>query len=174
MAKRDEKVRVIAELEEKFRNSKAAIFADYRGLNVDGATVLRRSFRSAGAELRVVKNTLTQIAAERSGFQELHEFLTGPTAVAFDLQDPIIPAKLLIDFAKTNKNLHIKGGLVEGRVVGSEEIKFLAGLPGREVLIAQTLRGLQGPLVGLASVLQGPLRKLVFTLKAIHDQKAAV
>jgi len=174
MGKRDDKPQIVADLAKKLKSSKAAIFADYRGLNVADATQLRKSFREAGAEIRVVKNTLTRIAADQSGFEGLNEFLTGPTAVAFGFQDPVVPAKLLMDFTKTNRNLEIKGGLVEGRVVGAREIKALADLPSREVLVSQVLRGLQGPLAGLSAVLQGPIRKLVYGLKAIQDQKAAV
>ncbi len=174
MGKRDEKAQIVADLAEKLKTSKAAIFADYRGLNVADATALRKSFREAGAEIRVVKNTLTRIAADKAGFKGLDGFLTGPTAIAFGFQDPVVPAKLLMDFTKTNRNLEIKGGLVEGRVVGVGEIKALADLPSREVLISQVLRGLQGPLAGLSAVLQGPIRKLVYGLKAIQDQKAAV
>lgn len=170
----DEKKKVVTELETKLKSSKAAIFTDYRGLNVTEATQLRRLFREAGVEFRVVKNTLTRIAAKQSGIQGIDQFLTGPTAIAFGFHDPIVPAKLLFDFAKANRNLGIKGGFVEGRVVGSKEVRFLADLPGREVLVSQLLRGLQCPLAGLQAVLQGPLRKLVYVLQAIQDREATV
>lgn len=173
MGRREDKAQIVADLTEKLKTSKAAIFADYRGLNVAEATELRRSFREAGADVRVVKNTLTRIAADRAGFEGLERFLTGPTMIAFGFQDPVVPAKLLMDFNKNNRPLEIKGGLVEGRLVGVNEIKTLADLPSREVLISQVLRGLQSPLVGLAGVLQGPIRKLAYCLKAIQDQKAA-
>ncbi|MGB9792556.1 MAG: 50S ribosomal protein L10 [Thermacetogeniaceae bacterium] len=173
MGRREEKAQIVAELTEKLKTSRAAIFVDYRGMNVAEATELRRSFREAGAEVRVVKNTLTRIAAERAGLEGLDGFLTGPTMIAFGFHDPVIPAKLLIDFSKNKRPLEIKGGLVEGRVVGVNEVKALADLPSRDVLISQVLRGLQGPLYGLVGVLQGPIRKLVYCLKAIQDQKAA-
>lgn len=173
MAKIEEKKQVVEELEKKLRESKAAVFANYRGINVADATGLRKSFREAGAEFRVVKNTLTLRAARQCGIEGLEQILEGPTAVAFGYHDPVTPAKLLINFSKTNRNIEIKGGIVEGRVVGFNEIKFLADLPSREVLLSQMLRGMVGPLAGLGSVLQGPLRKLVYALKAIQEQKAA-
>lgn len=173
MGKREEKAEIVAELAEKLQSSKAVIFADYRGLKVSDATALRRTFREAGAEIKVVKNTLTQIAAEKSGIEGLEKFLTGPTAVAFGFDDPVVPARLLTEFVKNNKNMEIKGGLVEGKVVGLQQIKYLADLPSREVLVSQVLRGLNGPLSGLVGVLQGPVRKLVYALKAVHDQKAS-
>ncbi|MDH7579074.1 MAG: 50S ribosomal protein L10 [Bacillota bacterium] len=173
MLKIEEKKKVVAELEAKLKSSRAAIFTDYRGLNVAEANQLRRSFREAGSEIRVVKNTLIQLAVKQGGFEGVDQFLTGPTAVAFDFRDPVVPARLLIDFAKTNRKLEIKGGLIEGRVAGSKEIKYLADLPSRDVLISQVVRGIASPLAGLSSVLQGPLRKLVYALKAIQEQKAA-
>lgn len=173
MAGIDEKKKVVAELEEKFKSSKAAILTDYRGLKVADATLLRRTCREAGVDFRVVKNTLTQIAADNSGFQDLKKLLTGPTAIAFGLEDPVAPAKTLINFLKTNRSLEIKGGLVEGRIVGVPEIKALADLPGRDVLISRVMGGLNGPLTGFITVLQGPIRKLVYALNAVKEQKAA-
>jgi large subunit ribosomal protein L10 len=174
MTVREEKAQVVAELEEKLKSSKTVVFADYRGLNVADVTNLRRTLRDAGVEMRVVKNTLTSIAVVNVGYEGLNEFLSGPTAVAFGRDDPVAPAKLLIGFTKNNKNFVIKGGLVEGSIVGPQSIKSLADLPSREVLVSQVLRGLNRPISGLATVLQGPIRKLAYALKAVQDQKAAV
>ncbi|MGB4503303.1 MAG: 50S ribosomal protein L10 [Syntrophaceticus sp.] len=173
MASLDEKKKIVAELEEKLKTSKAAVFTDYKGIKVDEATNLRRSCRDAGVEFKVVKNTLTKIAAENSGIPDISQFLEGPTAIAFSLEDPVAPAKTLMDFVKKNRKLEIKGGLIEGEVVGSSSIKALAELPSRDVLVSMVLRGLNGPLTGLCGVLQGPIRKLVYALKAVQDQKAA-
>jgi large subunit ribosomal protein L10 len=169
----DEKKQIVAELEQKLKSAKAAILADYRGIKVGDATDLRRTCRDAGVEYKVVKNTLTQIAAENVGFSELNELLAGPIAIAFGYEDPVAPAKVLMDFAKKNKKLEIKGGLIEGQVVGPAQIKNLADLPSREVLLSQVLRGFNGPLTNLCSVLQGPMRKLVYALQAVQEQKEA-
>lgn len=97
----------------------------------------------------------------------------GPTAIAFGLEDPVAPAKVLMDFAKKNKNFEIKGGLIEGKVVGFAGVKTLADLPSREVLLSQVLAGFNAPLTNLCSVLQGPMRKLVYALRAVQEQKEA-
>jgi len=173
MLKLEKKKEIVAELEQKLKSSKAAILADYRGITVEDATALRRACRDAGVEYKVVKNTLTQIAAKNSGFSGLNELLTGPTAIAFGLEDPVAPAKVLMDFAKKNKNFEIKGGLIEGKVVGFAGVKTLADLPSREVLLSQLLAGFNAPLTNLCSVLQGPMRKLVYALRAVQEQKEA-
>ncbi|HAA90671.1 MAG: 50S ribosomal protein L10 [Thermoanaerobacterales bacterium 50_218] len=173
MPRLEEKKKVVAEIEERLKSAKAAIFADYRGLNVAEATQLRRKFKEAGAEFRVVKNTLTRIAASRSGIEGIDEFLIGPTAIAFGFDDPVVPAKLLVEFIKENQKLEIKGGLIEGKVVKAAEVKSLADLPSRDVLISRVLGGLQAPIAGLQFVLKGPLQKLVYVLRAIEEQKAA-
>jgi large subunit ribosomal protein L10 len=168
----EEKKKVVAEIEEKLKSAKSAIFADYRGLNVAEATQLRRKFKEAGAEFRVVKNTLTRIAASRSGIEGLDEFLFGPTAIIFGFEDPVIPAKILVQFIKENQKLEIKGGLVEGKVVKAAQVRSLADLPSKEVLISRVIGGLQAPIAGLQFVLKGPLQKLVYALRAIEEQKA--
>ncbi|HHV34253.1 MAG TPA: 50S ribosomal protein L10 [Syntrophomonadaceae bacterium] len=173
MASLDEKKKVVAELEEKLKTSKAAVFADYRGIKVEEATDLRRNCRDASVEFKVVKNTLMQIAAENSGHPDLNQFLEGPTAIAFANEDPVAPAKTLMDFMKKNRKLEIKGGLIEGEIVGVSSIKVLADLPSKDILVSMVLRGLNGPLTGMCSVLQGPIRKLVYALNAVRDQKAA-
>ncbi len=169
----EKKKEIVAELEQKLKASKAAILADYRGIKVEEATDLRRACREAGVEYKVVKNTLTKIAAENSGFSELNQLLTGPTAIAFGLEDPVAPAKVLMDFAKKNKNLEVKGGLIEGKMCIRDRVKALADLPSREVLLSQVLAGFSAPLTNLCSVLQGPIRKLIYALQAVQEQKEA-
>ncbi|MGD0622454.1 MAG: 50S ribosomal protein L10 [Thermacetogeniaceae bacterium] len=173
MATIDKKKQLVADLQSRLTSSKVAVFADYRGLNVANATALRVSFREAGAELMVAKNTLTKIAADRVGIQGLEQLLTGPTIIAFGYADQTTPSKLLNSFLRTNRSIDIKGGLLDGRVISARDVRVLADLPSREVLISQVMRGLQGPIAGLQSVLAGPIRKLVTALQAIQEQKAA-
>ncbi len=173
MASLNDKKQAVAELEEKFNTSTSAVFADYRGLKVSEATDLRVGCREAGVDFKVVKNTLTKIAAENCGFSGLDQFLEGPTAIAFADEDPVAPAKVLMEFAKKNRKLEIKGGLIEGKIVDESSIKDLADLPSREVLLSMVLRGFTGPMTGLCSVLEGPIRKLVYALQAVQDQKEA-
>lgn len=166
------KTQVVAEIREKFGKSTGVVLADYRGLTVAQVTQLRAKLREAGVEYRVLKNTLVKRAANGVGVEGLDPFLEGPTALAFSA-DPVAPAKILSEFAKNNKNFQIKAGVLEGKVIGADEVKALAELPPREVLLAQVLRGMQAPLVGMANVLQGPIRKLGYALEAIRKAQEA-
>lgn len=173
MPNREEKKQIVEELKDKLNQVKAAIFTDYRGLNVEEITELRKQLREAGIEYKVVKNTLTRIAAKDINMDFLEEYLTGPTAIAFSFEDPVTPAKILSKFANSHKALDIKAGLVEGKLIDAEGIKALADLPSREVLIAKVIGGMQAPISGLVGVLNGPMRGLVYALKAIQDKKSA-
>lgn len=173
MANIDAKKVVVDEIRSKLEQTKGAVLADYRGLNVAQVTELRNKLREAGVEYKVLKNTLVRIAAHDLGITDLDPYLEGPTAVAFGLEDAVAPAKVLSDFAKTNKQLEIKAGLLEGKVISFEGVKALADLPSREVLLSMVLAGMQAPLVGMVNVLQGPIRKAVYALDAVRKQKEA-
>lgn len=164
---------VVKEIKEKLEASQGAVLTDYRGLDVAEVTELRNKLRDAGVEFKVVKNTLTRIAANQIGLEGLDPYLEGPTAIAFGLNDPVAPAKILSDFAKAHKDLEIKAGILEGRVIGIDGVKALADLPSREVLLAKVLGGMQAPMYGFAGVLQGTLRSLVYALNAVREKKAA-
>lgn len=173
MAITSEKQAIVAELKEKLSATKGAVLTNYRGLTVAQDTKLRRKLREAGVEYRVVKNTLTRIAADQSGVSELDPYLEGPTAIALSFSDPVAPAKIISDFLKETKTqvLEIKAGLVEGKVIDADGVKALASLPSREVLIAKALAGMQSPIVGFVNVLQGNIRNLVYALEAVRKQK---
>lgn len=158
----EQKQQVIDQISEKLSKSKSTIVADYRGLNVKQVTELRAQLREAGVEFQVLKNTMTRRATEKTGLTGLDEHLTGPTAVAFSNEDVIAPAKILYTFSKKNDALTIKGGVVEGKVVGFDEIKALADLPSREGLLSMLL-----------SVLQAPMRNLALAVKAVADKDGA-
>ena len=145
---------------EKLRNSVTTVVADYRGLNVAQVTELRKQLREAGVEFQVLKNTLVRRATAAAELTELDEVLTGPTAIAFSVEDEIAPAKILNDFAKKNDALKVKGGVVEGRVVGADQIKALAELPSREGLLSMLL-----------SVLQAPVRNFALAVKAVAEKE---
>lgn len=170
---RPEKEATVAELKSKLVAAQAVVLTDYRGLTVKKITELRRRLRQAGVEYRVAKNTLTSLAAREANLADLDQYLSGPTALAFGETDPVAPAKVLVDFAKENKELTIKGGVLDGRVIGADQIKALADLPSREVLLARVLGGMQAPLVGMASVLSGTLRGFVYALDAYRRQREA-
>jgi len=168
----DEKAQIVAEIRSKFEQSKGIVLGDYRGLTVAEVTKLRAKLREAGVDYRVLKNTLVRRAAQEVGVQGLDPYLEGPTAVAFSA-DPVAPAKVLAEFAKTSKKFTLKAGVVEGKVVNADGVKALADLPPREVLLAMVLRGMQAPLAGMANVLQGPIRKLGYALEELRKLKEA-
>ncbi len=151
--------------------SRAVVLADYRGLNVSALTQLRRRLGEAGVELRVVKNTLTAIAARQTGLGGLEGLLVGPTAIAFAPGDPVAPAKIISDFAREHKELAIKGGVLEGKVIGADDVRSLALLPPREVMLGRVAVTIAMPMSALAGALAGVMRNLVYSLDAVRRQK---
>nr|WP_244985928.1 50S ribosomal protein L10 [Anaerosalibacter bizertensis] len=164
---------IVEEIKEKVDKAQSVVLVDYRGLKVDELNELRSKCREAGVDYKVYKNTLMRFAFKESGFEGFNEFLAGPNAVAFGYDDPVQAAKIIHEFSKDHDNLEIKAGIVDGNIIDINEIKELANLPSREVLIAQTLGGLNGPISGFVNVLQGNLRNLVYALNAIKENQEA-
>ncbi|MDI3536697.1 MAG: large subunit ribosomal protein [Eubacteriaceae bacterium] len=173
MAKVEEKQVIVQEIAEKFRNAQTAVLVDYRGLNVEEVTELRKKAREAGIDYKVYKNSMMRFAAKETGLEGLLDVMVGPTAVAFCETDPVAPAKLLSEFAKDHKALEIKAGMVDGKVLDVKGVEDLAELPPREVLVAKVLGGLNAPISGFVNVLNGNIRGLVVALNAIAEQKQA-
>jgi large subunit ribosomal protein L10 len=144
----------------KLRGSVTTVVADYRGLNVAQITELRKQLREAGIEFSVLKNSLLRRATAATDLTELDAILTGPTVVAFGGEDVVAPAKILNDFAKKNTALQLKGAVVEGKVIGVDQIKALAELPSRDGLLSMLL-----------SVLQAPVRNFALAVKAVADKE---
>jgi large subunit ribosomal protein L10 len=164
---RPDKAADVAELTDKFRDSNAAVLTEYRGLTVAQLKTLRRSLGS-NANYAVVKNTLTKIAANEAGISELDDLFTGPTAVAFVAGDPVESAKALRDFAKDNPALIIKGGVLDGKALSADDIKKLADLESREVLLAKLAGGLKATMAKAAATFQAPLTEFVRTAEALR------
>ncbi len=169
----NQKKELVQEIKEKIDQSQGLVLVDYRGLNVSEVTELRENYRKAGVEYKVYKNTMMRLAFEELGLEDFNQFLTGPNAVAFGLEDPVQAAKVTHEFAKSHEKLEIKAGIVDGKIIGIDEVKDLAQLPSREVLIAKTLGGLNAPIAGFVNVLQGNIRNLVYALNAVQEKKAA-
>ena len=165
---RPEKVAKVAEIQELLSNSKCTILVDFCGLTVAQDTELRRKMREAGVHYNVVKNTLLRIAAEQAG---LEPSLEKNTAIAVSPEDPVAVAKIVCEFAKENKELKVKVGVLDGKVIGADEIKALASLPPKEVLIAKMLGSMNAPISGFVNVLQGTIRNVVYALEAVRKQK---
>ena len=143
----------VAAVSDKLKASVAGVIIDYRGLTVEEDTNLRRKFREAGVEYKVIKNSILGRAAEAIGLEGLEPALHGPTALAMHNEDVIAPAKIIADFAKDNDKIEIKTGFMEGEVISLDEIKKLASTPSKEVLIAKMMGSLNSPASSLARLL---------------------
>jgi len=164
-----EKQQLVAELTEKIRGAKALYYTDFTGLNVKRMTELRRRLRRAGVEYVVIKNTLALRAVNESGL--VGERLRGPTGLVV-ATDPVAGAKVLADFAKENdQKPSIKGGLFDGRAIGTEQVKRLATMPSREQMLAELGGGLMAPLAAFAGAMNGMLYMMVGALEALRSQR---
>jgi len=160
----------VAELTDKFRSSTAVLLTEYRGLTVAQLKTLRKSI-SADASYAVVKNTLTKIAANAAGISSFDDELAGPSAIAFVHGDPVAVAKGLRDFAKANPLLVVKGGYFDGNPLTAEEVKQLADLESREVLLGKLAGAFKASLFGAAYLFNAPLAQAVRTVEALREKQ---
>ena len=166
---RPDKAAAVAEITEKFRASNAAVLTEYRGLTVAQLTQLRKSI-GGHATYAVVKNTLTTIAAKDAGLDTSSMELSGPTAIAFVTGDPVEAAKGLRDFAKTTPALVIKGGVLDGKLLSGDDIKKLADLESRDVLLAKLAGAMKASLTNAAYLFVAPLTKAARTVDALRSK----
>jgi large subunit ribosomal protein L10 len=157
----------VAELTESFTSSSAAVLTEYRGLTVKQLKELRRVL-GAETTYAVVKNTLTKIAAGNAGLGGLDDLLAGPTAVAFVKGDPVTAAKGLRDFAKANPALVVKGGVMDGKALSADDIKKLADLESREVLLAKLAGAMKASLTQAVYLFAAPLSQAARALGALE------
>lgn len=169
---RPEKVAVVDEVRERFSASSAALLTEYRGLDVAQMAALRRSLREAGGSYKIYKNTLVRFAARDLGL-EIEDLLTGPTAIAFVDGDAVNVAKALRDFAKTNENLVVKGGVLGDKLLDAAEAKALADVAPREELLARLAGAMAAPMQQFAGLLQAVPRSFAYGLAALIEQGGA-
>jgi large subunit ribosomal protein L10 len=169
---RPEKAAAVAELTEAFRDSSAAVLTEYRGLTVAQLKELRRSL-AGNATYAVVKNTLTKIAAKAAGIESFDSMLEGPSAIAFVSGDPVEVAKGLRNFGREHPHLIVKGGILDGKPLTADEIRRLADLESREVLLAKFAGGLLAPAQQLVTVLAAPAAQLARLLGALEAKLAS-
>jgi large subunit ribosomal protein L10 len=167
-----EKYSAVAEITEHFTNSSAAVITEYRGLSVKQVTDLRRAL-GRDTTYAVVKNTLTKRAAAAAGVVIDDSLLVGPTAIAFVSGDPVLAAKGLRDFARTNPLLVIKGGVLDGKSLSPDEVARIADLESREVLLAKLAGALKALPTRAASLFQAPLSQMARLAKALEEKKPA-
>ncbi len=169
----EQKKAVVESLAEKLSASCAGVVVDYRGITVSDDTKLRKELREAGVDYFVVKNTLLSRAAKKAGIDGLEPVLEGTTAIALSNEDYIAPARILCKFSDDNKSFKVKSGFVDGKIMPVSEIQELSKLPSREILVAKVLGGLNAPISGFATVLNGTLKGLVVALNAIAEKQGA-
>ena len=168
---KEKKEEAVKRIEEFISGSKAAIVTDYRGMSVTEMSQLRHQLRNTEVEYHVVKNTLTSLAAEKAGKEELKEFLKGPTAIAFGYGEVTDLSRIIVEYIRSSKApLNIKGGLLDKRVLSSAEVTTLASLPPKEILISQVMQQMQAPISSLLAVLSASLRGFVGVLQARKQQ----
>jgi large subunit ribosomal protein L10 len=167
---RDQKAAVIEEVAAQITEADAVFAIDYRGISVPQAAELRTKLRDADASFRVVKNTLSERAAEQAGADGLKELLQGPTAMTFVRGDAAAAAKALRDFRRATQLLEFKGGWMNGAALSPEEIDSIAQLPSRDVLYGRLVGMVASPLTGLAAAMGGLVGGLARQLQAMADQ----
>jgi large subunit ribosomal protein L10 len=167
----EEKRESVANLSRKMSEARSIFLADFTGVDVESVTRLRRSLRGASVEYEVVKNRLAKLAVEDAGLEGLTDYLRGPTAMAFALDDPVAPAKILQQFIDDGGNLAIKSGFMDGQVLTADRVVELSKLPSREELLGRVVSSVQSPIYGFGSTLTGLLRSVIGVLSAIEEQK---
>ena len=166
MAKKEEKAKVIDELEEEFAKANVGILLDYRGLPTQEMTGLRNKLRESSSSYRVVKNTLARFAAEKTGKKAVVSSLKGPMAIAFGRGDVSLTARVMTEYVRDSKvPLKITGGFLGDTVMTASDVETLATLPSREVMLARVLGQMNAPITTLASHLASPIRGLANILQ---------
>lgn len=169
---RKEKEQIISDFNKKIEGYKAVVLTHYRGLNVDQMNHLRKRLREEKVSYHVIKNTLMRLASKGTDLEKLGDYFEGPTAIAISYGDPILLAKVLLEFIKTQPSLEIKVGLIEGRVAPPEEVKALATMPSREVLLAQILGEIQTSGGQVMGAILSVLQQMLGVIQARVDQLA--
>lgn len=169
---RPEKAAVVEEMKEQL-SSQGVVLVAYNKLDVKTAMQLRRTFLKHGVQYKVIKNTLTRIAANDIGIHDLDDLLQGPNGLATCKEDPVAPAAALKEFLKETKSeaVAIKAGVLDGKVIDPKAVKALADLPSKEQLLGMVASALLAPITGLACALNGNIQNLAYALEAMRKQK---
>jgi len=170
---RKDKEALIEEMTHLLTDADTLLVSDFRGLKVSELSELRSKLREQGATFSVLKNTLARNAAQRVGREQLIPLLSGPTAVTICGEDAVGPAKALADYARTHKQLIVRGGILQDVLIDADGVKALASLPSRDVLLAQVVGTMAAPMTGLVTVLQGTISGFVRALNQVAEQRAA-
>lgn len=154
MAKVELKQPVVKEISAAIDGAQSVVLVDHRGLTVQQDTELRKQLREAGVTYKVYKNTMMNFAFKGTEFEGLSDLLNGPSAIAVSKEDATAPARIIYEFAKTAKNLEVKGGVVEGRVLDIKALEEVSQIPSRDILLGRLFGSMQSPVANLARVIQ--------------------
>lgn len=168
----EDKIKKVELLTKRFQSAEGFVIADFTGLNVAQSNELRRKCREAGVEFRVVKNRLARRAATGAELELVNQMLTGPSGIAFGLEGPVAPAKVLVDFAEDNEQLEIRGGYLDGQLLDRNGVVAMSKVPTRDELLSMIARGFQAPTQNFVNVLGGTLSQLARALNAVAEKKA--
>ena len=169
---RPEKIAEVKAITDRFKEAQSIVMADYTGLTVHQMTAFRAQCRDKNIECRVVKNRLAKIAADNAELEILKDHLKGPTALVMGPESQTEPAKVVVDFAKDNEALTIKGGMVDGQFLVPDQVVALSKVPSKDELIAQMMGSINSPLTGIAGTVNGVVSALARALDAVAKQKA--
>ncbi len=169
---RPEKVAEVQAITERIQSAQSMVLADFTGLTVEQMTVFRRSCRESGVDCRVVKNRLARIAADNAEMPVMKDHLKGPTAIIFGPESQIDPAKIVVEFAKENEAMEIKGGFIDGQYLEPAAVVALSKTPSKDELIAKMLGSINSPASGLAAALNGVIAGLARTIEAVAKKQA--
>jgi large subunit ribosomal protein L10 len=168
---KEKKSKQLADLTEKLSKSKAVVFTEYKGLTVSQIAHLRKNLKEAGAEYKVFKNTLVQIAAKGTAYEAAKDVLTGPTGLAFGYDDPVAAAKKVLEFAGKNDKFKVKSGVIDGKFYSTDEIREISKLPSKTVLLSILAGAFQAPAAKLARALNATVAQFAYALEAVKNQK---
>ena len=163
----------MSELQEKFSKAKGVIFTDYRGLTVEEITNLRDQLRSAQLEYRVVKNTLARRAVEGTSLDNTKDYFSGPVGLAIGYDDPVLLAKKVLEFIKSNEKLKVTVGSIEGTVCEPNDLKTISELPSREVQLSMLVGAMKSPLYKFANALNATMVRFAYAMEALKRSREA-
>ncbi len=169
---KEQKNELLKNLKEKFKNSKSIVFTKNLGLNTKDIALLRDQLRKENIEYTISKKTIIKLAAKDIGIEEIEDsYIEGPVGVAYSYDDQVSAARILHKFSKTNKNIELLGGILDGGLIDNKRVKYLAVLPTKPELLSKLIGTMQNPVRGFVGTLSGVMSGFVRTLNAIKEQK---
>ncbi|MBI4697852.1 MAG: 50S ribosomal protein L10 [Nitrospirae bacterium] len=172
--KKEKKSHIVSELHDKFSKATGIIFTEYKGLTVLEMSELRKQLRGSAVDYKIAKNTLARRASDGTSIEVGKEAFKGPMGIAIGYSDPVSLSKKVLEYAKSNDKLKIKGGIIEGKVCGDTDIKAIAGLPSREILLAMFIGAMQSPLSKFAGAINATVTQLAYAMEALKNKKSQV